>query len=215
MPQLPPEGQEKSSPHIKASGAKLLETFFYHSPCSVCCPFSLQDWSPSPHELNTGGSQFTVGISLWEFPWVEESHCVRVAPLPRGQAQLLISWCKSRKIWPPCFKAGQLEGQFQLQSSPSGLNWGHCCENLTSLCAQTCFPPTLIGVSKNTPTPKRFGARSDEKKLTLKQDLGGGLRTHHWGAVKHGQPLAYCSPQVIKPFQGGKLGQNTFFSSSQ
>lgn len=46
---------------------------------------------------------------------------------------------------------------------------------LTSLCAKTCFPHTLRDVPKNTPIPKRFGARSDERKLTLKSDLGGGL----------------------------------------
>lgn len=39
---------------------------------------------------------------------------------------------------------------------------------LTSLCAKTCFPHTLRDVPKNTPTPNKFGARSDDRNLTLK-----------------------------------------------
>lgn len=56
MPQLPPEGQEKSSQHIKAAGARLSKIFIYHSPycrCFLVFPSGLKPHHP--HQLGAGG----------------------------------------------------------------------------------------------------------------------------------------------------------------
>lgn len=82
---------------------------------------------PSPNCWVLLSAEFLFGNSLW----LKRATClVHHTWLPQWKPQPLTSWCRSIKAQPPCFKAGQLKGPFELQSAPPGLSWGHGCEDI-------------------------------------------------------------------------------------
>lgn len=137
IPQLPPEGPEESSQHIKAAAIRLLKTFSYHSPYCRCFPIFPSGLRPHIPPLagcwclTVLSENSSLGISMG---WREPPHKCHT-PFPGTRT--VIGWCGNRKIWTPCFKAGQFKGQFSLRALHLGSTEGHCCENIAvnfSLC---------------------------------------------------------------------------------